>query len=332
MVNFCKNSTFTSMEALQWSPARLIFKQRRLVFLSACLAALLAAIFSSPWFIQPLYKAEAIIYPPSNSGPRITADYDLRFGSDKETDEHMQILNSSILRDTIILRYRLMNHYDIDSSKTDAYYSLCKEYARKIRIERTQFNSISVSVLDADPGLAAKMANDLVVSGDRIKARIVRKNMLNTYDNLLSQSKSKSEELNRLLQEVLNIPGMNEIANMAVSPGNYNEMLIFSAELQKIISRERFNQRLDNANRLIFIQSLVNEKFEVEKSMYQALINLNGKINQSYLISPAHVPDKKSYPVRWQWVLLFTLSAVVFVSGLVVLAARWKDLRTYLQN
>lgn len=320
------------MEAAQWSPARLIFKQRRLVLLSACLAALLAVIFSSPLFIHPLYKAEAIIYPPSNSGPRITADYDLRFGSDKETDEHMQMLNSSILRDTIISRYRLLHHYGINASQADAYYRLCKEYARKIKIERTQFNSISVSVLDVDPVLAAKMANDLVVSGDRIKAGIVRKNLLNTYDNLKRQSKSKSDELSHLIQLVSTIPGVNEIFNVYVSPVNYNEMLNFSAELQKIISRERLNQRMENANRLILMQSLVNEKFEVEKSMYQALLNLNGKINQSYLISPAHVPDKKSYPVRWQWVLLFTLSAVGFTCGLLVLSDRWKNLNAYLQS
>jgi hypothetical protein len=40
-----------------------------------------------PAIMPPVFKAEAIIYPPATYSAKAIAEYDLRFGADKEIDE-----------------------------------------------------------------------------------------------------------------------------------------------------------------------------------------------------------------------------------------------------
>jgi hypothetical protein len=320
-----------SMNEQSIIPLQLLYTHRMKIAAVGLAVAILSALGSGPSFIPPVFKAEAVIYPPSNTNSRMTADYDLRFGGDKEIEEHMQVLNSVILRDTMIARYRLMQHYGIDAGRPDKMSKLFREYADNVKIERTQFNSIKITVFDGSPQLAAAMANDLVHSGDRIKAQIIRANLMNTYENLKQQMADKNREINERIAEGTGIQGMEAIKDLMISPDNYSDLLLASVEIQKLAGRERQVGHTAQENLLLRLMSLISEKYELDKSLHQAIVNLNAKLSDSFVISPARIPDKKTYPVRWVLVLALTFSSLVFSVAYLLLHAQWKRLKNQLR-
>ena len=46
---------------------RLLVEHRKGVLILLAVAALMAVLFSSPWFITPLYKSTVILYPTSSN-------------------------------------------------------------------------------------------------------------------------------------------------------------------------------------------------------------------------------------------------------------------------
>ncbi|PLX08034.1 MAG: hypothetical protein C0598_12695, partial [Marinilabiliales bacterium] len=79
---------------------------------------ILASIFSSEYFITPLYQSKVILYPTaSNSISKVLLSENfvnnkdiLEFGEDEQTEQMLQVLNSNKIRDRIINKYNLLEH------------------------------------------------------------------------------------------------------------------------------------------------------------------------------------------------------------------------------
>src|SRR5436305_1996075 len=90
-----------------------------IVFLSTLVAAF---IFSGPSFIQPKYRSSVIFFPSStNSISKAILEESnsekqdiLAFGEEEQAEQMLQILNSDDIRQSIINKYHLLQHYDID--------------------------------------------------------------------------------------------------------------------------------------------------------------------------------------------------------------------------
>jgi uncharacterized protein involved in exopolysaccharide biosynthesis len=158
-------------------------------------AAASAYIFTSPFFITPKYKAEAVLYPPSANTSTELINSDMRFGSDRDIDNAMQVLQSSLLRDSIIKKYDLVRRYEIDTTDPNHDYLLQEEYSENIGIERTRYGSIAVRVYDKDPGIAAAMANDIVAMGDIVKAEAIRRNLKNAFQSVEHELAQKTAQV-----------------------------------------------------------------------------------------------------------------------------------------
>ena len=75
------------------------------------------------------------------------------------------------IRDSVIAKFDLMNHYDIDTASDYPRTKLFKEYENKIEFNRTQFMSVEINVLDIDPRIAADIANYIYKLVDKVKRR-----------------------------------------------------------------------------------------------------------------------------------------------------------------
>jgi uncharacterized protein involved in exopolysaccharide biosynthesis len=82
-------------------------------------------------------------------------------GAEEQVETVLQILNSDKIRDKIIGRYNLMEHYGISPDDAHPLYKLHSYYEGNFTFKRTEFNSIVITVLDADAQLAADMANEV---------------------------------------------------------------------------------------------------------------------------------------------------------------------------
>jgi uncharacterized protein involved in exopolysaccharide biosynthesis len=264
---------------------RISLKHRLVIAIVIVISILASVVFSSPFFIKPLFKAEAIIYPASSNTTNALITSDMHFASEMDIDNQIQLLQSTILRDSIIQKYNLMRHYDIDTLSSKRFYNLYKEFAENIIIERTRYNSISISVYDIDPRTAASIANDIVRIGDEVKASILKKNLAIAFNSVAQDLQEKVGDITNISNLISqnSRKGVDSFAPISSLAG---------LSLQSLKSRYRSETQIYND---------LKWKYEVARN------NLSAAVPGSYVISPAESSLVKSYPQR---TVIVSISAV----------------------
>ncbi|HRC33440.1 MAG TPA: hypothetical protein PK736_08355 [Bacteroidia bacterium] len=300
-----KHSEMTNDTNLVW---QLLVKKRKFVLLTTLLITITVYVFTSPWVIKPKYKSEIIVYPPGTNSAKIFIERDPRFGADKEIDEHIQIFESVKLRDSIIHKYDLVTHYNIDTAGPTKAYQLHAEYNDNIKIDRTRYNSIMVTVYDTDPVLAAAIANDIITIGDKVKNEIIHTNLMQIFYSIEREFKLKSNALDEMALKV-NAATKSTIAEGAkIATLNTTDIIRQQANIQSYIKVYTEQRKNDLARLLQQYLNLMESYFLLQQNYLQAFTNANSDVPSCYIISPAEVSYKKAFPPR----LLLTLAGGAF--------------------
>lgn len=297
---------------------RIIYKWKKQILIFVLISLTGSIIFSGPYFIPPLYKTEVVFYPPGTNSYRVLIEKDPRFGSDKEIDEQMQILKSAILRDSIISNYKLVEHYDVDTINADWTYALYRKYENNISVERTEFNSIKVSVFDTDPVKAAMMANDIVKMGDAVKSAIIKENLLLAFNSISKAYFDKSVEVDRIIENLNKFIDSPLSRQVTVKDKTNTELLKEQLDIQAAIEKARIAGKLGNLQSLFDYQFKLQQLNEIQKSYFLAYVSLNNVIPSCYIISPAEPSYKKAAPKRSLIVVVTFITSFLFAAMLVV--------------
>src|SRR5262245_57382561 len=159
-----------------------LIKWKKPLAVSCGLAVLASVIFSGENFIRPRFKSSVIFFPTStNSVSKALLDEAssdkqdiLAFGAEEQAEQLLQILNSDYIRNSIVQKYNLMEHYEIDPEERYPLTRLYDKYMDNITFRRTEFMSVRIDVLDTDPQMAADMANDIASLLDSMKNTMQR--------------------------------------------------------------------------------------------------------------------------------------------------------------
>lgn len=263
---------------------KLILNNKLNIVIILAVAAICAIIFSSERFIEPLYKSTVILYPTTtystskailNTNALIYVD-PLQIGDENQTDQMIQILNSGKIRNKIIEKYDLMNHYGIKDNVSHKHYKLDKAYDNKIRIKRTEYNSVKIVVLDANPSIAASIANDLA----------------DLYD--VTMNEMQQEIASKALQ-IVEKEYNNAIQSIAALEDSLKD------NPKSIIIKYEIEMQKANLN--------------VLKAKYDdARINATESIPHKYVVSQAYASDKPAYPIRWMIAVITVLATLVIMT------------------
>ena len=318
---------------------KLLLDYKKPILIILAVAALCAIIFSAPFFITPLYKSTTIIYPTSSgsiSKVLISTTYQsekdiMNFGEDEQTEQMLQVLNSNRVRDKVINRFNLMEHYNIKRDGKYPYTKLNKLYDSRIKFRRTEYNAVKITVLDSDPKLSAQMANDIAEIFDStmnemqkevaVKAFRLVEEEYNTLWNEMHQLEDSLNTLRKL--GVFDYESQVEMLTqqMAVELGRGNTQGIKNIREQLDILAEyggasyAINERLDN-DRLQL--SLVKSKYE------EAKVDATQDIPHKFVVTSAFQAERKSYPVRWVIVVITILSTFLLLLFCIVIYDRSK--------
>ena len=313
---------------------------RRPILIILAVAALCAVVFSAPFFITPLYKSTTIIYPTSSnsiSKVLISTTYQsekdiMNFGEDEQTEQMLQVLNSNRVRDKVISRFNLMEHYNIKPDSKYPYTKLNKLYDARIKFRRTEYNAVKITVLDSDAALSARIANEIAEIFDStmnqmqkevaVKAFRLVEEEYNTLWNEMHQLEDSLNTLRKL--GVFDYESQVEMLSqqMAVELGKGNTQGINNIQKQLDILAEyggasyAINERLDN-DRLQL--SLVKSKYE------EAKMDATQDIPHKFVVTSAFQAERKSYPVRWIIVVVTVLSTLLLLIFCIVFYDRSKD-------
>lgn len=313
-------------------PIILLYQWRKVILITAAIAVAIAIIVTMPGFMPPIFKAEAIIYPPATNSTKVIAEYDLRFGADKEIDEHIQILKSSLLRDSIIKRFDLLNHYKIKPDEDNKQYKLNKLYNENIIVDRTRYNSISVTVFDEDATLAAEMCNAIIKTGDKVKTYILKQNLIEALNNMQQSLMTSTKELERMGEDMQKLNSNIVLNYNTLTKQKYAERIKAQIDLRDYIAKYRNDNNKELLELLFLYEDKLSRFYALKDSYEQANQSLNTKIADAYVITPAQVPDKKYAPKRAVIVLVTMMCALILSSFVIVATDRIKQLKkAYLQ-
>ena len=318
---------------------KLLVEYRKPILIILAVAALCAVIFSTPYFITPLYKSTTVIYPTSSnsiSKVLISTTYQsekdiMNIGEDEQTEQMLQVLNSNRVRDKVISRFNLMEHYNIKANSKYPVTKLNKLYDARIKFRRTEYNAVKITVLDSDATLSARIANEIAEIFDSTMNQMQKEVAVKAFHIVEQEYNTLVNEMNRLEDSlntlrklgVFDYESQVEMLSrqMAVELGKGNTQGVNNIQKQLDILAEyggasyAINERLDN-DRLQL--SLVKSKYE------EAKVDATEFIPHKFVVTSAFQAERKSYPVRWIILVVTVLSTFLLLIFCIVFYDRSK--------
>jgi len=297
--------------------------KKRIPLLIITVAAAIVSIIAS-LMIVPKFRSSVVIFPRSEASvPKsmLQLNYQLDIqavGEEEQVEEIMQVLKSNKIRDRIIDKYDLMNHYDIDPEGRYPLYKLHSYYESSVRVKRTEFNSIVVSVLDTDPQMAADMANDIAVFVDTTIWEMKSQRARQAVTYIEQEMDSINQELQELKECIHSyntkglinydrqIERLIEAYGKAIVEGNNQAMEKIEEEMYYL--GDYTSEYMYCVGRYTYELRRLNEIKDVYLQIKAAL---DSHVSNIFILDKAYKADKKAYPNKSLIVIVSTLSAFV---------------------
>jgi capsular polysaccharide biosynthesis protein len=297
----------------------IFWKWKKHLIIVGILAVVFSAFFSSSIFITPKYKSTARIYPSKNI---------FVFSDESESEQLLEIINSQDIKLRVMDAFDLAKEYKI--SKEDPQYMtyMLAEFNDNVSFKKTEYETVEISVLDADPQRAAIMCDSIISFLDekirsihRIKYQEVARISKIDLAIVSHQSDSVKEKLDNLRKEykILDYDtqakeitkGMVKV--LAEQKKNTSGGKELEQWMKNLSEKGGEYVMLDKLQKL-----LVSQMDSLKKEYNQSMSGANKKIVYAQRVQNPIPADKKSYPVRSLIVLMSTLAAL-FVAMLVIL-------------
>jgi uncharacterized protein involved in exopolysaccharide biosynthesis len=266
----------------------IIIKYRKILLITAFSALVVSTAIS--FFIKPLFRSTVILYP-ANTVSQTQSLFGIQksaipqFGDEEATEKVLQILKSDNIRDFIVAKYDLMNHYGISPNARYKYTMLEMKLKKYIVSRKTQYNSVEINVLDPDPQTAANIANDISHRIDTAFNQIVREAGKKT---VIAINTSYSDQLTRV---------------KAIG----DSIRILSATSAVV-------RHSSEINRLMNILQSENESLSaIRNRQTDARMSAEESLPYIHIINDAKVAEKKAFPERSVIVIVSLVSALLLM-------------------
>jgi uncharacterized protein involved in exopolysaccharide biosynthesis len=299
-----------------------IWSKRKILIIISIIAAVFSGIVSL--LITPKYESSVILFPASSASisqsllsQNSSAQNDiLKFGSEQEGEQLMQVLNSAEIRDKIIHKFNLYKHYKIDTASGYWRTKLYDEYRSNVRFHRTEYMSVIIDVLDTDRDTAAYMANEISNQVDTVMTRIqhdraqkalaiVEKEYLSMVDQMNQlQDSLKHIRLLGVIDYTTQAKGYNEAYANAIGSGKMTGAKMLEDKLKILAKYGGAYQALSE------LLTYETERQSALKGRYMAAkVDAEQAIPHKFVVDKAYKSEKKAYPKRMLIVLISTISA-----------------------
>ncbi|MBR5082220.1 MAG: hypothetical protein IKX35_07260 [Bacteroidales bacterium] len=283
------------------SLVQLVLKWKWHIIIITVVAALCGAIFSSSMFITPLYKSVAVAYP-ANISP---------YSDESETEQMLEIINSTSIMDSIVAKYDLWTDYKINKADQFAKTYMINEYRSKIKIGKTPYEAVSISVMDKDPFVACDIAKDILNFYDRKVHDLHTQKVgevVAMYERQLNEKQRNIDSLKSRLTTLSTEFGVTDYSSQAreVTRG-YLSGSAKATELKNNL--EAYGaEAVDLRTK---IEAEANTYVSTKVDYEQNLRFYYSDLTYSNIVTEPFPADKKAFPVRWVVVALSALGALL---------------------
>jgi LPS O-antigen subunit length determinant protein (WzzB/FepE family) len=294
-----------------------------LIIISA--VAFLASIIISLQ-IAPRFRSTVTMFPAASVSVSknlvetnvITSDTKdiLTFGEDEEAERLLQVLYSDQVRDHVIGKFNLMEHYKIDTASKFPYTQLMNKYKSNVKFRRTQFLSIEIEVLDQDAQMAADIANGIASYIDSVFYNIKFSRAQEAFfivEREYTDSKVNIEQLTDSLKTIRSF-GINDYESQSegLNKAYAEAMGAGRMEIVKAIQKQMDVMAKYGG---IYVELSDRLEWEIERNsmlkakLAAAKVNLESTMSNVFIVDKATKAERKALPKRSMIVVISTLSA-----------------------
>lgn len=313
-----------SIESKYYTIFTIIKNRFKLFLLVGIIAMVSATIFSSSLFIAPKYKSEADVYP-SNL---------IAYSNESSTEQLLQLFFGNDIRDSIINKFDLVAHYDIDTTSSGFMTKLSKQFNDNVWIKKTNFESVHIEVLDTDPKLAKAIAEELIVQVN-LKIRLLHQLKSKELLTIKEEQVNNKKELIDTLESQIKIYSikyglLDYIQQSREVTAGYMNMLLENKKGESMQKAQELYDNLKAEGRhyhdLHHQLNLAREDYNKLLISYEeTLRDVNKKLTYTNTVVFPEVADKKSYPIRWLIVSLSFFGSIIFTLMVLLFNHRLKQ-------
>ena len=302
-----------------------LYKWRKPLFIVLVASLVCSWFFSLPIFITPKYKSTVILFPASSSSVSKAVlsekggknDDLTTLGESEQAEQLLQILNSNKIRDRVIRKFNLMQHYGIDSSSRYKNSKLYREYEKNISFGSTEYLAVEISVYDEDPQMAAVIANTIADLLDSTKNDMQRQRAIAGFKIVEAEYKGLDLEIKAIVDSLVTLGslGVNDVEYqsqvlnqqmaIAIMNGNRTAQTALQKKLDVLGKYGGVYMMLKNSLEFKTEQlTLLQAKFK------EARVDAQSSLPQKFIVSDAYKAERKSYPIQWLIMVVSALSAL----------------------
>lgn len=312
---------------------RYLFEKRKILLIVTIFAALFSAVVS--FFINPEYSSEAEIFPSYNQSITRALFQDfanpayslLSFGKEEYTESTLPMLESNNVKELIINNFDLYTHYGISKDDSMAYTNFLEQYRNRIKIKKTKYQSIKITVTDSDPYFAANLANAIANYVDTVYRKMFTETNQKALQIAEKRYSDQKDYLNLLVDSLRTISksGINDYISQAerfnqayanaIIEGNNNRIAAIERKLSVLAKHggeytSIYHQVKLEAEHLSYITRKLNE----------AKIEFADYVPYKFVVSQAVPNLKKVSPNRKLILIGSSLSAFLFTLITLIIA------------
>lgn len=317
-----------------------LWARRKFIIAITLFGALAGAIAS--FIVDPLFKSEVVMFPAvTNSASKSLLnnqptgrDDILALGDEEDGEQLMQILQSVKIRDRVAEVFDLYEVYGIDEDDKHRQTELMEAYENYVSFERTRYGSIRVEVLDKDPVRAAEMANFIAAQVDTVWKEMAYERAGRGFELVKRKVQALEDDI-AMMSDSMRILRQLGVHDYHTQTERYNEYLgaaILKGDRRAIDEiEERFKTLAEYGGAYVNLQDrLINDVERLsflKMKMEMARADLEHDLPHKFVVNDAQPADKKSYPIRWLFVVLSGVSAFLLALLLIVVQENIKKVR-----
>ncbi len=324
-----ENKDFNAIDLLDF-----IWKYKKVFIIVGIVSAVIASVVAL--LMEERYLSTVTLYPAKASAVTFseitTEDQSVsKFGEEEEAEQMLQILGSEPIRNNVIHKFNLMEHYEI--KPTDKYKNtkLAKTYSDRINFERNNKGAVLIKVMDKSPDTAAMIANHIAGLFDSIKNNMIHQRAVPDFEIKKSKLEKLQQEMKSLMDTMSVLTSMGVVTNEAYQGLTEAMMNAKDAETRneykkKLKMTEKYGSVLHSFQ--VKVEFLAERISTMETVYEQAETDAYSNISHKFVVETATPSEKKAYPIRWLIVVVSTFVAVFFTFIVLLFSEKIKELKS----
>ena len=288
----------------------LLLKWWKQLAIISVIAIVVSAVFSSSFIITPKYQSFAVLYP-ANIIP---------MGTETQTEQMMQVLESDVIRDSVVSMYHLYEAYQIDPEGKSARTELINQYQENVVYSKTEFESVVIEVLDEDPVQARNMVHSIITffnSKERSLQQEKSLELVKILDTQLKKKKAEMDSMDAILTGIRQDYGILDYSlQTEYATERYLEVIstpskkMNAKEIEPLLNalKEKGGEFMALNEHLWRVRGGYND---LKEQLEAAQRDVEKNLTYCNIITNPVVADKKAYPIRWLIVTVSVLATLL---------------------